>query len=87
MFYRKRDQNHLKSSCPESYFLVKLVVGGGGGVGVTLRVWYTLFECVSDGGRGGYVGECLTSFFAVTHISVTTWWIHLDHFHSEFLFF
>ena len=32
-------------------------------MGVTLRVWYTLFECVSDGGRGGYVGECLTSFF------------------------
>ena len=34
MFYRKRDQNHLKSSCPESYFLVKLVVGGGGGWGL-----------------------------------------------------
>ena len=56
MFYRKRGQNHLKFSCLKSYlFLVKLVVGEG--VGVTLRVWYTPFEFVSDGVGAGMWGN------------------------------
>ena len=52
MFYRKRGQNHL--------FLVKLVVGEG--VGVTLRVWYTLFEFVSDGVGAGMWGNAWPLF-------------------------